>query len=131
MRSLRSASLFTAAILLLAGCGSPGASTPVPTESAVTPVPVQTATPTGTPIFRVGQVTDLGGIDDKSFNALAWAGAQQAVKDLGVEAKYAESQSAADYPGNIQRFLDEGDNLIITVGYLLAVDNALAEKAYT
>jgi basic membrane protein A len=79
--------------------------------------------------FKVGQVTDLGGIDDKSFNATAYAGVEKAVKDLGVEGKYIESKQQSDYAKNIQQFLSEKTDLIITVGFLLGVDTATAAKA--
>jgi basic membrane protein A len=79
--------------------------------------------------FKVGQVTDLGGIDDKSFNATAYAGITQAQADLGVEGKYLESKQQSDYAKNIQQFLDEKTDLIVTVGFLLGVDTATAAKA--
>jgi basic membrane protein A and related proteins len=79
--------------------------------------------------FKVGQVTDLGGIDDKSFNATAYAGLTQAVEELGVEGKYLESTQQSDYAKNIQQFLDEETDLIVTVGFLLGVDTAAAAKA--
>jgi len=78
---------------------------------------------------KVGQVTDLGGIDDKSFNATAYAGVEKAVDELGVEGKYLESTQQADYAKNIQQFLDEDTDLIVTVGFLLGVDTAVAAKA--
>jgi len=77
----------------------------------------------------VGEVTDLGGVDDKSFNASAWAGTQQAVdEDIIASGKYLESNAQADYARNIQQFLDENTDLIITVGFLLGVDTATAAK---
>ncbi|MCZ2128023.1 MAG: BMP family ABC transporter substrate-binding protein [Anaerolineales bacterium] len=79
--------------------------------------------------FKVGQVTDLGGIDDKSFNATAYAGVERAVKDLGVQGKYLESTQQSDYGKNIQQLLGEKTDLIITVGFLLGVDTATAAKA--
>jgi basic membrane protein A len=89
-------------------------------------------TPTSAPAasgFKVGQVTDLGGIDDKSFNATAYAGITQAQADLGIEGKYLESKQQSDYAKNIQQFLDEKTDLIVTVGFLLGVDTATAAKA--
>jgi basic membrane protein A and related proteins len=74
------------------------------------------------------QVTDTGGIDDKSFNATAWKGLEDAQTQLGVEAKYLESQTQQDYEPNIQAFLDQGCNLIITVGFLLGDATAKAAK---
>ena len=79
--------------------------------------------------FKVAQVTDLGGIDDKSFNATAYKGIERAVDELGVEGKYLESQQQADYNKNIQQLLDEETDLIVTVGFLLGVDTATAAKA--
>lgn len=79
--------------------------------------------------IKVGEVTDLGGVDDKSFNASTWAGAEKAVADLGVEAKYLESTQQSDYAKNIQQLLDEETDLIVTVGFLLGVDTAVAAKA--
>ena len=50
---------------------------------------------------KICQVTDTGGIDDKSFNALAWAGMERAAEDFGVEIKYLESQQQSDYEVNL------------------------------
>lgn len=83
----------------------------------------------GTAAFKVAQVTDLGGIDDKSFNATAYKGIEQAVAELGVQGKYLESQQQADYAKNIQQLLDEETDLIVTVGFLLGVDTASSAKA--
>lgn len=75
------------------------------------------------------QVTDTGGIDDKSFNATAWAGVERAVSELKVEGKYLESQQQTDYEKNINAFIEEGCNLIIPVGFLLADATAAAAAA--
>jgi basic membrane protein A len=79
--------------------------------------------------FKVGQVTDLGGIDDKSFNPTAYKGIEQVIAELGVEGKYLDSQQKSDYAKNIQQLLDEGTDLIISVGYLLGPDTGTAAKA--
>ncbi len=121
------------ASLLLSACGgaAPTAApaTPKPTEPMQI-IPTDTPAPTPTaPVLKVGQVTDLGGIDDKSFNASAWAGVQQAIDEYGIVGKYLESQQQSDYAKNIQQYLDEGMDLIITVGFLLGVDTATFAKA--
>lgn len=79
--------------------------------------------------FKACQVTDAGGIDDKSFNATAWKGVQDAEAELGVEAKYLESQQQTDYEKNINAFLEEGCGIIITVGFLLGDATAAAAEA--
>lgn len=72
--------------------------------------------------FRAGMVTDVGGIDDKSFNATSWQGMEMARDELGVEVAYLESQQQADYASNITQFIDQGYDMIITVGFLLGDD---------
>ncbi len=127
--------LVIVASMVLTACGAKATATeaPVSTEApVVTEAPVATVAPVATEapvVVKVGEVTDLGGIDDKSFNAGAYAGVEKAVADLGVEGKYLESTQQADYAKNIQQFLDEDTNLIVTVGFLLGVDTAVAAKA--
>jgi basic membrane protein A and related proteins len=121
------------ASMALAACGAPATEAPVATEMpAMTEAPAATeapATEAAADVVKVGQVTDLGGIDDKSFNAGAYEGIENAVADFGVEGKYLESTQQSDYNKNIQQFVDEGTDLIITVGFLLGVDTAVAAKA--
>jgi basic membrane protein A len=101
-----------AAVLLLTACGPKAVDCSLPEN------------------FCVGQVTDLGGIDDKSFNASAWLGVQNALDDDLIQSgKYLESQGQSDYARNIQQFLDENTDLIVTVGFLLGVDTAKAANA--
>ena len=69
--------------------------------------------------FKACQVTDTGGIDDKSFNATAWKGIEDAVDQLGIEGKFLESQQQTDYEANINAFIEEGCDMIVTVGFLL------------
>jgi basic membrane protein A len=73
------------------------------------------------------QVTDTGGVDDKSFNQTAYKGLQDAADELGFEPKVLESQSEADFAPNIDAFLGQDCGIIITVGFLLG--NATADAA--
>jgi basic membrane protein A and related proteins len=75
------------------------------------------------------QVTDVGGIDDRSFNATAFAGLERARDELGAEIAFLESQAAPDYEPNIQQFIDRGCDIIITVGFLLGDDTQAAAEA--
>lgn len=68
---------------------------------------------------KICEVTDVGGVDDKGFNASAWSGAQRAGDEFGAEAKVLESQAETDYEVNINSFVDEGCDIIVTVGFLL------------
>ncbi|MCP4435631.1 MAG: BMP family ABC transporter substrate-binding protein [Actinomycetia bacterium] len=65
------------------------------------------------------QVTDTGGVDDRSFNQTANDGLKKAEDELGVEGKVLESQSEADFEPNLKAFVDQGCDLIIPVGFLL------------
>jgi basic membrane protein A and related proteins len=69
--------------------------------------------------FRGCLVTDQGGVDDASFNETAWAGLEQAEEELGIETAVLESQSETDFEPNVQSFIDQDCDLIITVGFLL------------
>jgi len=81
-------------------------------------------------VFCVGLVTDLGKIDDKSFNQLAWEGVQQAEKDLGAHIQYIETTDAKDYAKNIGTFGDEGYDVIVMVGSALGEATAAAAATY-
>ena len=74
-------------------------------------------------------VTDTGGVDDDSFNELGFAGITQAEDELGIEGAVLESTSDADFDPNIQTFLDQGCDLIVTVGFLLGDATAAAAEA--
>ncbi len=69
--------------------------------------------------FLACQVTDTGGIDDRSFNATAWKGMQDAQSQLGVQVKFLESTTSNDFTPNIQTFVQQKCGLIVTVGFLL------------
>jgi basic membrane protein A len=110
------------------------AQTEAPTEAVVSttaPTEAATAAATQPPAanIKVCEVTDTGGIDDKSFNATAWKGVQDAIDNLGIEGKYLESQQQTDYETNINAFLEEGCDLIITVGFLLGDATLAAAQA--
>ena len=70
---------------------------------------------------KIGMVTDVGGVNDNSFNQGAWEGLQAlAAEDPSFEVNYLESKTDADYQTNINTFIDEEYDLIITVGFMLA-----------
>lgn len=69
--------------------------------------------------FLACQVTDTGGIDDRSFNATAWKGMQDAKSQLGVQVKFLESTTSNDFTPNLQTFVQQKCGLIVTVGFLL------------
>ncbi len=118
----------------VAGCGGPAptptavptkapvapTAAPVPPTAAPTAVPAPAATATTAPKkLLVRLVTDIGGIDDKSFNTTAYKGVQDAITKLGVDGAYLQSKQQTDYEKNIQEFVNAKADLIVTVGFLL------------
>jgi basic membrane protein A len=78
----------------------------------------------GKDTFSVGMVTDVGGIDDKSFNQSAWEGLQKFGKDNGLKKgrggyDYLQSSSDADYPTNLNKLVRSDFDLIYGIGYLM------------
>jgi basic membrane protein A and related proteins len=116
------------ASLVLAGCGTP---TPAPTEAPALPtaapvVPTE-APPTAVPM-KVGVVTDVGQLEDKSFNQASWEGAQAGAASIGGTADVIVTQNISDYKQNIQTFVDQGFDVIVTVGFLIGTDTTIAAK---
>jgi len=78
-------------------------------------------------VLCVGLVTDVGKVDDKSFNQSAWEGVKQAEVDLGALIQYVETKDAKDYAANIDLFVEKNYDVIVTVGF--AMGQATVEKA--
>ena len=76
---------------------------------------------------KIGMVTDIGGIDDESFNQSAWEGLQSLEKDTGVVTTYVESSDSSEYSGNIDKLLERDCSLCWCIGYASA--DAMLEKA--
>jgi basic membrane protein A len=81
-------------------------------------------------VFCVGLVTDVGKVDDKSFNQSTWEGVQRAKKDLGAVAQYVETTDAKDYAKNIGTFADEKYDTVVTVGFALGEATQAAAGKY-
>lgn len=103
--------------LLLAGCAA------APTD------PADPGTDPVSPDFLPCMISDTGGFDDKSFNQLGKDGLDQAAAALGVTGNAVESQAETDYPSNISGLVDEGCNIIVTVGFLLAAATQTGAEA--
>ncbi len=80
--------------------------------------------------FLACQVTDTGGVDDRSFNETAYNGLLQASEEIGFEPRVLESSSEADFAPNINAHVEAGCDLIVTVGFLLgdATETAAQEN---
>jgi basic membrane protein A and related proteins len=103
--SLRTLLGVSIAAVALAGCGG-GDESAEPEEAA----PSQDA-------IKVGLVTDIGQLNDRGFNALAYKGLKEAERKLGIRGRVVESKSASDYVPNISALAKDGFDLVIGVGF--------------
>jgi basic membrane protein A len=113
------------AAMILAACAP--AATEAPTEEAPPPEVEPTEAPPPEEPFRVGFVTDTGGIDDQSFNTTQWNGVERAMEELGVEGQFIQSDEATQYEPNLTEFASQGYDLTIASGFFLG--GALANVA--
>ena len=81
-------------------------------------------------VFCVGLVTDVGKIDDKSFNQSSWEGVKQAEEELDAHIKYIETTDSKDYAKNLAQFGDADYDVIVTVGFALGEATAAAGQTY-
>lgn len=68
--------------------------------------------------FKIGMVTDVGGVNDKSFNQSAWEGLKKVTAETSAETKYLESKGDADMEPNLNSFVKEGYSLTWGIGFL-------------
>jgi basic membrane protein A len=80
--------------------------------------------------FKVALVTDIGGLDDRSFNFLANKGLTEAKSKLKVQGRVFISKSNADYVPNLSSAARQGYNLIVSVGFLMGDATAAVAKRF-
>jgi basic membrane protein A len=80
--------------------------------------------------IKVGLVTDIGGLNDRSFNALAYQGFKRGQEELGIEGRVLESKSDADYIPHLESLAQEDYDLVIGVGFLITEAIGEAAQAY-
>ncbi len=137
---LKRTSLLVLLLLLLAlvlvACGGDDTAEPAANENTDTTTTEDTDATTeeadcaSDEVFCVGLVTDVGEIDDKSFNQSAWEGAQRAEAELGAQIDFIETKDAKDYATNIGLFAENGYDVIVTVGFALGEATAEAAGQY-
>lgn len=80
--------------------------------------------------FKVGLVSDTGGVNDHTINQLAYSGLKTAEATLGVKTSLIQSKSASDYVPNITRFAQDGYDMIIAVGFTMSDAVTQLSKEY-
>ena len=113
------------AVLVAFGAGSCGGGNDNSSGSSDT----TTSSSSGSDI-KVGLVTDTGGVDDKGFNQFSIAGLNDAKDKLGVKTRVYVSKTADDYQPNLTAASDDGNDLVIAVGFLLAPSTITVAKQY-
>lgn len=80
--------------------------------------------------FKVGLVTDVGGLNDGSFNMLAGQGLKKAKKDLGIKTGVIESKQLTDYEKNLSQLASSKYDLIISVGFMMGDATAKVARRF-
>lgn len=141
MLSKRSLAAMLAAGLLVAACNTGGTATGSPTTTAA-PTEAASEAPSEAPTgfaacgnenagtaITIGGVTDVGKLDDKSFNEAGWCGTLKGGTTVGATSKVIVTQDKKDYQTNMKLLIDEGATIIVTYGFALGGDTAIAAKA--
>lgn len=125
MRKSLHAMLLLLALLVpvLAACGQ---TTPA-AQPTTAPAAEPTAAAPAAKKLKVGLVTDVGKINDGTFNQYAYEGLKRAEAELGVEIAFIETQAQTDYQKNMDQFASQGFDMIIGVGFLMG--DAIKENA--
>lgn len=98
----------------------PPAATEAPaTEAPATEAPATEAPAPAAEKFQVGLVTDVGKVNDGTFNQYAYEGMLKASEEFGLDNAFIETQQPTDYEKNVVQFVDEGYNMIVTVGFMM------------
>jgi basic membrane protein A len=129
--------LFSGLAILVSACGgggspAPAASSAAPSTAASTEPSTEASPPASTSTLKpikVGVVTDVGQLEDKSFNQSSNEGAKAAALESGGSHDVIVTQAISDYAGNIQTLVDADFDVIVTVGFLIGTDTAKAAKA--
>jgi basic membrane protein A len=102
--------LVVALAVTAAGCGSSK-------KSSGTTTAATTTTTTSSSGFKVGLITDIGGLNDRGFNHLAYVGLLKAAHDFGIKTRVVQSASPSEYVPNLSALARQGYNLVIGVGF--------------
>ena len=132
---------FASLAIIVSACG--GGATPSPSAASQAPASQPASGPASAPAsapasqaagsfkpLKIGVVTDVGTVDDKNFNQFSYEGAQKGAADIGAaKPDVVVPADASQYTSDIQNFVDQGYNIIVTVGFNLGDATTKAAKA--
>lgn len=131
-------SLLGGLALVVSAC-QPGTSTAPSTNPSTAPASSAATSASGSAspsaggsasALKIGVVTDVGTVDDKNFNQFSYEGAQKGAADVGAPApQVVVPKDASEYAPDIKSFVDQGYNIVVTVGFNLANETIKAAKA--
>jgi basic membrane protein A len=107
---------------VVAACGDDEESSGGSNEPAATEEPEKKV--------KIGMVTDIGGLDDRSFNQSAYAGLKRAESELGAEIRAITSKSNADYVPNLSTLARQQFDLVLAVGFLMGEATEKVAKSF-
>jgi basic membrane protein A and related proteins len=135
-------------VLILTACGDggdDGSQAPADSEApagsqapADSEAPAESEAPTGLAAcgeqesgdaWLIGGITDVGQLEDKSFNEGGWCGTIAGATSVGGTANVIVTADTSDYDANIGQFISEGYQIIVTYGFALGNATAVAAKA--
>jgi basic membrane protein A and related proteins len=116
---LRAPVVCAALVVFLSACGSSASPSPTATPTSGPPLPtvgVLQSSPVPASRFQAGLVTDVGGLGDRSFNDLAWAGIRAVERNNHIRGTVLQSKTEADYAPNLVKMAKRHVSLIVAVG---------------
>lgn len=139
--SIAATAILATLALVLAACtgtptGSAGESADAATglcrpigDATAVETPAPEAAEPGSSDLKIGLVTDVGTLDDRNFNQYSWEGALRGATTVGApEPQSIVTTESSEYEGNIQSFIDEAYDVIVTVGFALGEATAAAAE---
>ena len=135
--SSRLVALVGAASFIVAACGGGGATASPSAPASVAPSTPASTAPSTEPTsaapssnLKIGVVTDIGTLNDKGYNEYSFKGAEDGAAAIGAAAPSSTvPKDASEYAADIQAFVDQKYDIIVTVGFNLTADTVKAAKA--
>jgi basic membrane protein A len=141
-RWLGASAALVSLMLVLAACNGGGESAAESTAESVVESIAESVAPSEAPTgfaacgdqdagtaFKIGGVTDVGQLEDKSFNEAGWCGTLAGIDSVGGTGEVIVTEKTEDYAVNMQTLIDDGFQIIVTFGFAIGDATLVAAKA--